>query len=126
MTRRFARAAALLALLLAAPAGAQTPGLGRDDTRRPVPPDRAPWNAVGMVEAPGNQCTGVLVGPRSVATAAHCLIKGAEPVQAQETDDGPQGRPVHEQGEEHVAGGQDGDEPLHLRRDGGILRHRQG
>lgn len=74
MTRRFARAAALLALLLAAPAGAQTPGLGRDDTRRPVPPDRAPWNAVGMVEAPGNQCTGVLVGPRSVATAAHCLI----------------------------------------------------
>lgn len=72
------RLAVLLAGLLAAGAGlAQepVPGLGRIDTRRPVPADRAPWNAVGEIEtSAGNRCTGTLVGPRSVATAAHCLV----------------------------------------------------
>lgn len=71
------RAALLLLLALAAPAAAQpeVPGLGRIDPRRPVPADQAPWNAVGVIEtSAGNRCTGTLVGPRSVVTAAHCLI----------------------------------------------------
>ncbi|MBR0660072.1 trypsin-like serine peptidase [Neoroseomonas oryzicola] len=68
--------AAILALLLAGPAVAQpVPGLGSVDTRRPVPADRVPWNAVGEVETTsGNRCTGTLVGPRSIVTAAHCLV----------------------------------------------------
>lgn len=67
----------LLALVLAAAGAAAepVPGLGAVDTRRPVPAARAPWNAVGEVEtSAGSRCTGTLVGPRSVVTAAHCLI----------------------------------------------------
>lgn len=52
----------------------EVPGLGATDTRQVVPADRAPWNAVGEVEAAGNHCTGVLTGARIVATAQHCLI----------------------------------------------------
>lgn len=64
-----------LALLLALPVAAEVPGLGRVDTRQPVPEGQAPWSAVGEVETTaGNRCTGTLVGPRSVVTAAHCLV----------------------------------------------------
>ncbi len=70
--------AALALVALQAPATrAQdaVPGLGRTDTRRPVPPERAPWNAVGEVETTaGSRCTGTLVAPRSVLTAQHCLL----------------------------------------------------
>lgn len=60
---------------MALPAAAQeVPGLGATDTRQVVPASRAPWNAVGEVEAAGNRCTGVLTGARVVATAQHCLI----------------------------------------------------
>ncbi len=67
----------LAAALLALPcvAAQEVPGLGRVDTRRPVPAGQPPWNAVGIVETTAeNRCTGTLVGPRIVVTAAHCLV----------------------------------------------------
>lgn len=77
--------AALLALLLAGPALAQKPlpapqpsllpGLGSSDPRRTVDVARAPWNSVGRVQTEiGGRCTGTLIGPRLVLTAAHCLV----------------------------------------------------
>lgn len=75
-----AGALALAALLLAGPAAAQgrasLPGLGAEDPRRPVA-DRAayPWRALGRVQTElGARCTGVAIAPRTVLTAAHCLI----------------------------------------------------
>jgi protease YdgD len=87
VTRR--RPLALLALLLAAlaagPAAAQDarvapravllPGIGTADPRRPVDPRAEPWRALGRVQLEvGGRCTGVLVGPATVLTAAHCLF----------------------------------------------------
>lgn len=72
---RLAARILLLTALSAAPALAELPGLGQTDPRRPVPADRAPWNAVGEIETrAGNRCTGTLVGPRLVLTAQHCLV----------------------------------------------------
>jgi len=76
---------ALAALLLAAPAaaqetrrlqrGEQLPGVGADDPRRPANLRLAPWNALGRVQTElGARCTGVMVAPDRVLTAAHCLI----------------------------------------------------
>jgi protease YdgD len=77
--------AALAALLLAAPAAAQEtrrlqrvtpmPGVGSDDPRRPANLRLAPWDALGRVQTElGGRCTGVLVAPDRVLTAAHCLV----------------------------------------------------
>ncbi len=68
-----------LALLLAAvPAQAQRatlPGIVGADDRRVVEPREYPWSAVGRLNTSvGQRCTGTLVGPRLVATAAHCLF----------------------------------------------------
>jgi protease YdgD len=76
------RRALLLAALLAGPAAAQPargpalrPGIGEADPRRPVDPEAPPWRALGRVQLEvGGRCTGALIGPRLVLTAAHCLV----------------------------------------------------
>ncbi len=79
-----AAAAAALLALGAAGAAAQEgrptppsllPGIGAADPRRPVEPAAEPWRALGRVQLEiGGRCTGTLVGPRTVLTAAHCLV----------------------------------------------------
>ena len=75
---------ALAALLLAGPAGAQRqevpplganlPGVGGSSRRVAVDAGQAPWSSLVRVQAPGlTRCTGVLLAPDRVATAAHCL-----------------------------------------------------
>ena len=72
--RRTACAAVVLACAAMPVAAQEVPGLGATDPRRAMPADRAPWHAVGEVEAAENRCSGVLTGARTVATAQHCLI----------------------------------------------------
>lgn len=54
------------------------PGIGTHDPRTRVDPDRAPWRALGKVQAAAGgvraSCTGTLVAPFTVLTAAHCLF----------------------------------------------------
>lgn len=82
MRERLLAAAALV--LLATPGAAQAPpaippsvlpGLGEADPRRPVGPEAAPWWGIGRVQREvGGRCTGALIGPGTVLTAAHCLV----------------------------------------------------
>ena len=74
---------AALLLLAAGPALAQQrliprstlPGIGTADPRQPVDATAQPWRALGRVQLEiGGRCTGTLVGPRTVLTAAHCLV----------------------------------------------------
>ena len=70
-------ALALGALLVAQPGGAEVPGLGPIDTRRPVSPGQAPFDSIALVETTaGGRCSGALVASRVVLTAAHCLVTG--------------------------------------------------
>ena len=62
-------------LCLALPAFAQVAGLNPGpDPRLPVPAVHPPWHAVASIEAEGiGLCTGAMVAPAMVLTAAHCL-----------------------------------------------------
>ena len=74
--RALLRRAGLAAVAIAALAGcAARPGLGPDTVRTPVEVGAAPWRSLGVVATEaGGRCTGVLVGPRTVLTAGHCLL----------------------------------------------------
>jgi len=63
--------------IAAAAAQPVLPGLGPEAVvaRVPVDAGRPPWRGVVLVQTEvGARCTGALVGPRAVLTAAHCLF----------------------------------------------------
>jgi protease YdgD len=57
------------------------PGVGNDDSRGRLDPEKGPWRAVGKLQvATVNRrqtCTGTLIGPSTVLTAAHCVLNAA-------------------------------------------------
>ncbi len=67
------RPLALLCLLLAG-AAPVLPGVGATDGRTAVDPAATPWRSLARLQVPGEaRCTAVVVGRRTVLTAAHCL-----------------------------------------------------
>ncbi|MCH4090527.1 trypsin-like serine peptidase [Acetobacter sp.] len=53
----------------------QRPGIGQTDHRQTVDTTSLPWSAIGRVQTElGSRCTGFLVAPTVVETAAHCLF----------------------------------------------------
>jgi protease YdgD len=50
------------------------PGIGVVDRRVAVDPGQPPWDAIAKVQTNiGTRCTGALIAPGTVLTAAHCL-----------------------------------------------------
>ncbi len=58
--------------------GGPATGIIGEDDRRPLSSNGAPWSAIGQVNVGGyrvaGSCTGTLIAPSVVVTAAHCLI----------------------------------------------------
>lgn len=82
---RRAAAPLLLLALLAACTTRPLPGLGAQDGRSVVDIEAAPWRSLGVVSNNrGGRCTGALVGPHTMLTAAHCLLdpRSGLPVEA--------------------------------------------
>lgn len=51
------------------------PGIGPTDMRQTVDMTALPWSAIGRVQTElGSRCTGFLIAPNVVETAAHCLF----------------------------------------------------
>lgn len=67
-------AVAIVAAILAACAAPGARAAQAADPREVVDPAAAPWNAIAKVQTnTGTRCTGVLIAPTVVLTAAHCL-----------------------------------------------------
>lgn len=53
----------------------QRPGIGTRDERAAIDVATAPWSSVVRINTEaGTHCTGVVIAPQRVATAAHCLV----------------------------------------------------
>jgi protease YdgD len=69
---------ALIALATPALSDALRPGIIGDDDRVRIDERGPPWNAIGQVNVGGyrraSRCTGTLIAPDVVLTAAHCVV----------------------------------------------------